>query len=335
MTALSQTAEQMDIETPIDGVTIIIPAYKAQATLEQAVRSALNQGPDVKSIVVVIDGPSASTQAVAKQLADPRVDVIVNETRRGAPFCRNRGLALASTDHVMFLDADDYVEGGLIAGLVAQVKEQDADICFGPWRSMDSDSGRTSAPFYPDFVNASDLVTGWLARREYVPPCAVLWQRSFLLKLGGWDEALIRNQDGELVIRAVLQGARFRCSSRGMGIWIRYPHKGSVSSRLDTAIHMLDAPTKLLTLRSDAVPHQVLRRACAQHLYASASFCFANGNPTAGRAALQASRKLGFRGHRGRGHVRLLAYTLGLERAYRVKRAAAPLRHLLGRGRRI
>lgn len=57
-----------------------------------------------------------------------------------------------------------------------------------------------------------------------MPPCALAWRRGRLVEIGGWRTDLLSNQDGELVVRAALQGIRLTSSNEGRAI---YWHHGS------------------------------------------------------------------------------------------------------------
>ncbi|MFJ7268624.1 glycosyltransferase [Streptomyces sp. NPDC099050] len=92
------------------GVTIVIPAFNASATLARALQSALAQTHRGVEVLVVDDRSTDGTLALAHQFAaqDGRVRVIErpqNSGGCGAP--RNNGIEAASGQFVMFLDADD------------------------------------------------------------------------------------------------------------------------------------------------------------------------------------------------------------------------------------
>ena len=90
-------------------ISVVVPAYQAEAFIARAVTSLLEQ-PDVRlEIIVVVDGVYDRTAAIAARF--PGVAVLVNEENRGAPAARNRGLAAAAAAFVLFLHADAYMEG--------------------------------------------------------------------------------------------------------------------------------------------------------------------------------------------------------------------------------
>ena len=98
-------------------VAVVIPAYRAAATIGKAVQSCLDDSA-VADIVVVMDGPDPALEAAIPK-AD-RVRVIVNPSTFGAPAARNIGMRAVNAEFILFLDADDYVEDGLIGAAFAR-----------------------------------------------------------------------------------------------------------------------------------------------------------------------------------------------------------------------
>ena len=91
-------------------VSIVIPAYKAAAFLETAVRSALAQTEQDFELFIVDDGSPDDTRSVIAGLAstDPRIQPIYLEQNQGNCYALNRGTDAARGRWVAMLDADDW-----------------------------------------------------------------------------------------------------------------------------------------------------------------------------------------------------------------------------------
>ena len=89
-------------------VSVIVPACNAEPYLREAVQSVLRQTHERLELVLVDDGSTDGTPALADALAasDPRVRVL-HQRNGGLSAARNAGLAAAKGDLVCFLDADD------------------------------------------------------------------------------------------------------------------------------------------------------------------------------------------------------------------------------------
>ena len=86
--------------------SIVVPAYNSETTLGETLRSLLAQTFSSFEIVVVDDGSTDGTRAVAAGFADPRIQ-IVSQANRGLAGARNTGIHHARGAYVGFCDADD------------------------------------------------------------------------------------------------------------------------------------------------------------------------------------------------------------------------------------
>ena len=86
--------------------TIVVPAYNVAATLGDTLASLCAQTFRDLEIVVIDDGSTDRSVAVARSLGDPRIRV-VQQPNRGLAGARNSGIAHARGDFIGFCDADD------------------------------------------------------------------------------------------------------------------------------------------------------------------------------------------------------------------------------------
>jgi Glycosyl transferase family 2 len=93
--------------------SVIVPAFNVAGTLARALQSALDQDPPPLEVIVVDDGSTDDTEAVARSFGN-RIKFLA-QPNAGAAAARNRGLEAARGEYVAFLDADDYWLPGFIA----------------------------------------------------------------------------------------------------------------------------------------------------------------------------------------------------------------------------
>ena len=173
----------------IRNVSIIIPCYKAAATLRRAVASALTDAPSDIEILLVDDGSPDDTGALCDELAaaDPRITALHRENG-GAGAARNTGLDAASGEWVLFLDADDALLPGLWSALDGVITDADM-ILFGLTR-----------------VSTGDIQpTDYLPAGEYADLAALGGALSPLL----FDTGLLAAPYPKLFRRRTLGGLRF------------------------------------------------------------------------------------------------------------------------------
>ena len=90
-------------------VSVIMPAYNAEATIQASIDSVLDQTFPNWELLVIDDGSQDATPLIAKDAADkdPRVRLIANECNMGVAATRNNGIAHAQGQWIAFLDSDD------------------------------------------------------------------------------------------------------------------------------------------------------------------------------------------------------------------------------------
>ena len=89
-------------------ISVIIPAYKAEATIHRALASILQQTMMPAEVIVVDDGSPTPLSNVEEQYGHPVK--LYRKKNGGAASARNFGIDRAQGDFIAFLDADDYWE---------------------------------------------------------------------------------------------------------------------------------------------------------------------------------------------------------------------------------
>jgi len=173
-------------------IDVVIPCFNAERYIGEAIRSVLAQGVDGVRVIVVDDGSSDASAAVARSLG-AAVEVH-SQTNAGIAAARNAGIARARAPWLAFLDADDVWTPGSLAVRLAEFDRAPAtDIVFARLEQFHSpelsSAERERLPFEPGAADARFAGT-LLARRE-----------SFL-RAGLFDSALRVGEMIEWIARA-------------------------------------------------------------------------------------------------------------------------------------
>jgi teichuronic acid biosynthesis glycosyltransferase TuaG len=90
-------------------ISVVIPAYNSERTIDKTISSVLNQSYDKFEIIIIDDGSQDNTVEVVNTIAnkDKRIRLFRNEKNLGVSATRNRGISLAKGDWIAFLDSDD------------------------------------------------------------------------------------------------------------------------------------------------------------------------------------------------------------------------------------
>ena len=188
----------MDGDSP--SVSVVVPAFEAARFLEEAVGSIRAQTRPVNEVIIVDDGSTDETLAIAHRLAAAWTAVrVVSQENRGPSAARNAGLSTASGDLVTFLDADDRMVTDRIEVQVAFLAaHRGIDIVFGQKRD-ELEPGAVAPAAH------ADRPAG--ARPDYV--ISMMVRRAVLDAVGGFDPERRLSEEYEWLSRATAAGFRF------------------------------------------------------------------------------------------------------------------------------
>ena len=109
-------------------VSIIIPCYNCEKYIIKTLESAVSQDYTNIEIIVINDGSTDNCSSVVKTIKDDRVHLIEQENQ-GVSFSRNKGLALAKGEFIVFLDADDLLHPSFLEKRVFSLSKSTAIAC--------------------------------------------------------------------------------------------------------------------------------------------------------------------------------------------------------------
>lgn len=110
-------------------VSIIIPVYRSEQTLERCINSVCAQTYTDWEAIMIVDGPPDASGRLADTLAkkDERIRVIHQENQ-GVSAARNTGIKHAKGTFIEFLDSDDYLEPHALAVMEAAMQAAECDM---------------------------------------------------------------------------------------------------------------------------------------------------------------------------------------------------------------
>lgn len=185
-------------EQPKKFVSVIVPAYNAEATIETTLETISSQTYAPIEVIVVDDGSNDRTSEILARY-DARVRIIRQENR-GASAARNRGFQESKGDFVLFCDADVTLEPTMIGALVRTLELH-----------PEAAYGYSSFRFGWHTFDLFDFDPERLKEENYISTMSLIRREAFL----GFDERLRRYQDWDLWKRMLGKGLR--------GIW--YPKR--------------------------------------------------------------------------------------------------------------
>jgi glycosyltransferase involved in cell wall biosynthesis len=122
LTLVARLRARRDIPAATEpSVSVVISAYNEERWLADKVRNVLAQDypADRLEVVIVSDGSTDRTEAIAQGLEGARVRLLVQPRRGGKNLALNRGAAVATGDVLVFTDANAMLAPGALRRLVA------------------------------------------------------------------------------------------------------------------------------------------------------------------------------------------------------------------------
>ncbi len=231
-------------------VSIIIPTHDRPQMLAEAVDSALAQTFRDCEIIIVLNGASAETSAMARRLAEHRAIRVVEMEDSTLAASRNFGLTFAGGEWIAFLDDDDIWLPDKLELQLDAARRTGADLvtcnlCFFDQDGVITHAGLRPRPAGLSFAEA--LMLG-----NYVAGgSSVLVRADTLRRLGGFDASLRACEDWDMWRRIAWDG-EIHCVDRELAKYRR--HGTNMTGNLPLALQaqaqhfaklLVDTPPKL------------------------------------------------------------------------------------------
>ena len=194
-------------------VVIVVPAFDAEPYLAEALDSLLAQTFEDWRAVVINDGSSDDTGAIAEAYAqrDSRI-LVVQQPNRGLSAARNVGLATCRGVYYAFLDADDRWRPQKLEQQLDYARRTNAEFVFCGYETFGSGANPAHTPDWDklcDRYTAAQMVR-LLVRRNFILPSCTLIHSSVLDAVGAFDETLRTASDWDLWLRIAGAGYEFQ-----------------------------------------------------------------------------------------------------------------------------
>ena len=208
--------------------TVTIPAYNAEATLAEAVGSALGQTFGDLEVLVVDDCSRTPAAEVLADVRDPRLRIVRHERNRGLSAARNTALAATRTPLLSQLDADDTWAPGYLEAVRPCFDDPEVGLAY-----TDSQIVRVDGTLEPYLTSHLNHPIDRFPELTEINPIAALtatMRTSAIRSVGGYAGWLWGGQDYHLYLKLAAAGWRFAFVDRPLAFY-RWPddHDGMSS----------------------------------------------------------------------------------------------------------
>ncbi|MDD3409607.1 MAG: glycosyltransferase [Eubacteriales bacterium] len=164
-------------------VSVIVPVYNAESTLERCLRSILNQSYRHLEVIAVNDGSRDGSLCLLRRFekADARVRVL-SQPNAGVSAARNAALAKATGTYVQFVDSDDTLVPEAIERMVHAMQSQRCDLVIGAYNEVFREQSQRRGFFKRDATLSQSTLLGKLSAHPNSFYYGVLWNKLYRLE---------------------------------------------------------------------------------------------------------------------------------------------------------
>lgn len=181
-------------------VSVIVPVYNVEKYLSACVKSILQQTYQDLECILIDDGSGDGSAAIGRAFAeeDSRV-VYVRQENAGVSRARNRGLAQARGEYILFVDSDDILKKDMIEKMMTAMEQDQTDfvVCgIGLFTTSAENITEEIVPPHAALQSKEDAASFFA--REYAPtvmnsPCNKLYKKALIQD--GFDTSVDIGED--------------------------------------------------------------------------------------------------------------------------------------------
>ncbi len=208
-------------------ISIVIPVYNAEKTLENCIKSVLLQDFSKEYEIIIIDNNSTDKSI---EIAKRYPVKIIKEKKQGPAAARNRGLKIAKGKYVAFLDADCVASNKWLENLYNSFISNSNISCVGG--KLEPAKPNNLIEEYSAFrkILSQERV---FKNTPYSPPfllsANMMIKREIGLKLNGFDENLFIGEDADFCWRIVKSGGKLYYAKKAIAY---HYHRSNLKSFL-------------------------------------------------------------------------------------------------------
>lgn len=161
-------------------VSIIVPVYNGEKTLERCVDSVLKQEYKDFELFLINDGSSDKTREICERYAaaDDRV-LVIHKENSGVSESRNMAIAQAHGEYLQFLDCDDWITPDATKLLVRAAKEEQADLVIADFYRVIGERLSHKGDIEIDGVMDQEAFVGCMMEKPADFYYGVLWNKLY------------------------------------------------------------------------------------------------------------------------------------------------------------
>lgn len=249
-------------------VSICMPLYNAEDFIGETIKKLKEQSYQNIEIIIVNDHSTDNSVNIVESFNWDKIKLFTN-TKKGACSARNYAFAQSTGEYIKFLDADDYCSPKMIERQIQTLQgKSKKSIVFSPLKLLFPD-GSVSEPTRSidhDHEVAFDLQVEIMKFGGTNVPYCYLMSRELVEASGGWDETVLKNQDGEYFSRVLAQGDKAFSVSDEFVVYRKTSTGLSTKLSVEAINSVLETYSKVICLAIKKYDNDEMRQICGRHL---------------------------------------------------------------------
>lgn len=196
-------------------VSICIPVYNGQRCIATTIQHVLNQTYSNFELIIVDDNSKDATKEAVLGFKDIRIKYYRNHKNLGMVQNWNKSISYATGEYIKLLCMDDLIEINCLELQVKALEENPSAVVVTSNTNI-IDSNNNILMIRKNFKHESIIKGSYVSKRSLVvgqnlfgEPCAVLYRRDLLSKIGNYDKNFWYAPDWDFIIRALEEGDLF------------------------------------------------------------------------------------------------------------------------------
>ncbi|KAB7708180.1 glycosyltransferase [Bacillus aerolatus] len=210
-------------------VSVIVPIYNAEKKLGKCIKSILNQTFNDFELILVNDGSIDNSLHICRgfEREDRRIKVI-DKKNEGCIAARREGIENSSSDYIMFVDADDWIDKKSIETLYNETINNDLDITVCNMYKVLGNGALFKKKNDSVYFSKDKIYSGEEIKKELVPAyfhghpfpsslCAKLYKKELIAKSGNYlDRIYFLGEDLFYNLEMFLKAKRVKVISHSL-----------------------------------------------------------------------------------------------------------------------
>ena len=222
-------------------VTVVLAAYNEEENISKAIESIVNQTYQSWELIIVNDCSTDSTLKLIKQYnSHEKIKILCNSKNVGLAKSLNYAISVSNSDYIARMDADDICfPERLMTQMNFMRANPDIDVLGAGARYFD---GKTTRIVTMPETNES--IQAYIHKSSPFIHPSVIYKKSFIEKLNGYDENSLRAEDYDLWYRGLRDSIYHNLSEPLLDY--NEAHKRIIRSTLDCSkVRLKYNPSKL------------------------------------------------------------------------------------------